>query len=103
VHHEVEITNSDGNILNLDLPKYVTQAQKCHVVIEMRNDVKPPTESMNSTKVTCQATFEDLNWEPKVLVIEAKKQAEWKKNAEWTEAKAEPDQMTQAGKAEAKR
>jgi hypothetical protein len=69
----------------------------------MRNDVKPPTESMNGTEVTRQATFEDLNWEPKVLVTEAEKQAEWKKNAEWTEAEAEPDQMTQAEKAEAKR
>jgi hypothetical protein len=49
---------------------------------------------MNGTEVTCQATFEDLNWEPKVLVTEAKKQAEWKKNTEWTKAEAKPDQMT---------
>jgi hypothetical protein len=103
VHHEVEITDSDGDTSDLDLPESVTQAQKCHVIIEMRNDVKPPTESMNGTEVTCQAMFEDLNWEPKVLVTEAEKQAEWKKNAEWTEAEAEPDQMTQAEKAEVKR
>jgi hypothetical protein len=103
VHREVEISDSDGDISDLDLPESVTQAQKCHVIIDMRNDVKPPTESMNGTEVICQATFEDLHWEPKVLVTEAEKQAEWKKNAEWTEAEAEPDQMTQAEKAEVKR
>jgi len=88
---------------DLDSPESVTQAPKCRIIIKMSNDIKPPTKYMNSTEVTRQAAFEDLNWELKVLETEAEKQAEWKKNAEWMEAEAEPDQMTEAEKAEAKK
>jgi hypothetical protein len=107
-HHkhttEAEITNSDNDtLMSQDLPESVTQAPKCGIIIEMSNDIKLPTKYMNGTKVTRQAAFEDLNWEPRVLETEAEKQAEWEKNAEWMEVEAEPDQMTEAEKVEAKR
>jgi hypothetical protein len=101
---EIEITDNDSDesmLQDLDSPASEAQAPKHRIIIEMSDDIKPPAK--NSTEVTRQAAFEDLNWEPKVLETEAEKQAEWKKNAEWMEAEAESDQMTEAEKAEAKR
>ena len=81
----------------------MAQARKFCVVIKMGDHIKPQTDHMNSTKVTCQAAFEDVGWEPMVLETEAEKQAEWKKNSEWMDANTEPDQMTAEEKVAAKR
>ena len=64
---------------DLNLAESVTQAPKSHIIIEMSNDIKPPTKCMNGTEVTHQVVFEYLDWEPKVLKTEVKKQAEWKR------------------------
>jgi hypothetical protein len=78
---------------DLDLPP------KFHVTIEIRNNVKLPTKSMNGPDVTHQATFNDVGWRPKVLDTDAEKWAEWEKNSEWMEVEADPDQMTEVEKA----
>ena len=57
---------------------------------------------MNGTKVTRQAAFEDVGWEPMVLEMEAEKQAKWKKNSEWMDKNTEPEEMTAEEKAAAK-
>ena len=79
------------------------QARKSHVVIKMGDHIKPQTDHMNGTEVTCQAAFEDVGWEPMVLEMEAEKQAEWKKNSEWMDENIEPDEMTPEEKVAAKK
>ena len=82
---------------------FTAQAQKSCVVIKMSDHIKPQTDHMNGTEVTCQAAFEDVGWEPMVLEMEAEKQAEWKKNSEWMDENIEPDEMTAEEKAAAKK
>ena len=70
----------------------------------MGDHIKPQTDHMNGTEVTCQAAFKDVGWEPMVLEMEmeAEKQAEWKKNSKWMDANTEADQMTAEEKATVK-
>jgi hypothetical protein len=68
----------------------------------MGDHIKPQTDHMNGTEVTCQAVFEDLDWSPIVLETDAEKQAKWEKNSEWMVENAEPDKMMAEEKAVAK-
>ena len=86
----------------LEIFDFTVQAQKSCFVIKMSDHIKPQTDQMNGTKVTRQAAFEDVGWEPMVLEMEAEKQAKWKKNSEWMDKNTEPEEMTAEEKAAAK-
>jgi hypothetical protein len=72
---DIEVGNGNNNMLtsgNFDL---MVQAPKYCVVIEMGDHIEPQIDRMNGTEVTCQAAFEDVGWEPRVLETEAEKEA----------------------------
>jgi hypothetical protein len=71
----MNIRNDDNTAMSQDLdlpPKFC-------VTIEIRNNVKLPTKSMNGPDVTHQATFNDVGWRPKVLETDAEKQVKWER------------------------
>ena len=69
---DIEIRNSNNMSTsgNFDL---IVQAWKSCVVIKMGHHIKPQTDHMDGTKVTHQAAFEDVGWEPMVLEMKAEK------------------------------
>ena len=73
---DIEISDNNNNMSTSGDFDLTAQAQKICVVIKMGDHIKLQTDHMNGTKVTHQAAFEDVGWEPMVLETEAEKQAE---------------------------
>jgi hypothetical protein len=65
-----------GTLSKKDEPKH------CLIDIQITKHLRSPDAKLNGPEAMCQAVFEDLNWVPKILVTEVKKQAQWRKVAE---------------------
>jgi hypothetical protein len=92
--------DSDDDMGTSSEPK---QCKHCLVDIQISKHPRFPkiprcdTEwsQSNTPRATHQAMFEDLNWIPKILVIEDEKQAEWKKVAKSSRAEMETEKARQ--------
>jgi hypothetical protein len=78
-----------GTSSEKDEPKH------CLVDIQISKHPRSPDARLNGLETTRQAVFEDLRWEPKILVTEVEKQAHWKKVAESDRAEAEAERDKQ--------
>ena len=65
---------------------------KCSLIdIQISKWPRSTDARLNGPKATWQSAFEDLNWVPKILATEDKKQAQWRKAAEIDQAEDEAD------------
>jgi hypothetical protein len=71
------------------------EPKRCLIDIQISKHLRSPDARLNGPEATRQAVFEDLNWVPKILVTEAKKQAQWRKMAESDRADADAERDKQ--------